>query len=159
MAQTLDFRRSDADFGASTGWTRPGRKFMIASMANETERARDGDPEILRAVETLMSDLAHAWTVEELAKSAGMSRPTLARRFVRAVGESPLKHLARLRMERAARLLETTDDPLSRIAPRVGYETEFAFSRAFRRHHGVPPGTFRRRARAASRGDILCLAA
>jgi len=136
-------------------------------MANDTERAADreeklpadGDPEIASVIETMLSDLARAWTVEELAKSAGMSRPTLARRFVRAIGESPLKHLARLRMERAARLLEATDDALSRIAPRVGYETEFAFSRAFRRHHGVPPGIFRRQARAASKSEILCLAA
>jgi transcriptional regulator GlxA family with amidase domain len=132
---------------------------MIGSMANESERDGDADPEILRVVETMLSNLARAWTVEELAAAAGMSRPTLARRFVRAIGESPLKHLARLRMDQAARLLQSTDDALSRIAPRVGYETEFAFSRAFRRHHGVPPGLFRRQARRPSRGDILCLAA
>ena len=118
-----------------------------------------GDPQIAKVIETMVSDLARAWTVGELAKSAGMSRPTLARRFVRAIGEAPLKHLARLRMERAARLLATTDDALCRIAPDVGYETEFAFSRAFRRHHGVPPGVFRRQARAASKSAIVCLAA
>jgi transcriptional regulator GlxA family with amidase domain len=140
---------------------------MICLMPQEKQREDnrggelgvEGDPEIARVIETMLSDLARAWTVQELAKSAGMSRSTLARRFVDAVGEAPLQHLARLRMERAANLLETTEDALSRIAPRVGYETEFAFSRAFRRHYGVPPGVFRRRARAASSGDTFCLAA
>jgi transcriptional regulator GlxA family with amidase domain len=140
---------------------------MISLMPQEKEREDDrggelgveGDPEIAKVIETMLSDLARVWTVQDLATSAGMSRPTLARRFVRAAGEAPLQYLTRLRMERAANLLETTEDALSRIAPRVGYETEFAFSRAFRRHYGVPPGVFRRRARAASRGDTFCLAA
>jgi transcriptional regulator GlxA family with amidase domain len=133
------------------------------SKATDDERARspesEGDPEVARVVETMRSDLARAWTVTELAKETGMSRPTLARRFVRAIGEAPLKHLARLRMEHAAQLLETTDDSLCGIAPRVGYDTEFAFSRAFRRHHGISPGAFRRQARAGAKSEIVCFAA
>src|SRR5829696_1019739 len=122
------FWRSESEFehrrARDAGWTRPHRRGMIPFMPKETKREDsrgrepkvDRDPEVARVVETMSSDLGRAWTVEALAKAAGMSRPTLARRFVRAVGEAPLQHLARLRMERAAQLLDTTDDALSRIA-------------------------------------------
>ena len=74
----------------------------------------------------------------------GLSRAALARRFVAALGEPPLRLQARLRLERAALLLERTDASLAEVASQVGYESEFAFSRAFRREYGAPPATWRR---------------
>jgi AraC-like DNA-binding protein len=84
------------------------------------------------------------WTVERAAQAVGISRSVLARRFSEALGMPPLSALRHARMKRAAELLTTTDDKLASIADQVGYDSEFAFSRAFFRHQGVRPGTYRR---------------
>lgn len=94
----------------------------------------------------LASDLARPWTVRTLAKQLAVSRPVLARRFRDAVGVPPMRWLAARRMERAAELVHAADRPLARVAELVGYCSEFAFNRAFKRHHGVAPGRFRRAA-------------
>jgi AraC-like DNA-binding protein len=86
---------------------------------------------------------ARPWTVEELARKAGLSRATLTRRFTRLVGEPPLTYLTRWRLEAAGRRLRDTTDPLAAIAESVGYTSESAFSRAFTRHHGIPPSRHR----------------
>ena len=96
---------------------------------------------------------AHSLTVSSLARGVGLSRQAFARRFVTSLGESPLRFLARLRMERAAAHLGETDDGLASIAERVGYDSEYAFNRAFKRHFGMPPGRFRKSARAATEGS------
>ena len=84
-----------------------------------------------------------------LAQEAHVSRATLARRFADTVGEPPPAYLARWRMHVAAQRLRYTDDPVAAIAREVGYRSEYAFSRAFSRHRGQPPGRYRRLARAA----------
>jgi AraC-like DNA-binding protein len=89
---------------------------------------------------------SRAWTLVELAKEAGVSRTVLAERFTRLMGRSPLAYLARWRLQWAARLLETTDHNVLQIALDVGYESEAAFSRAFKREFEVPPARYRRRA-------------
>lgn len=106
------------------------------------------DPRLARALAALQADPARPWTVEALARAAGLSRAAFARRFLAEVGIPPLRYLAECRMQLASRLLVEGDDSLARVAGQVGYESEFAFSRAFRRHHGEAPGTFRRRVRA-----------
>jgi AraC-like DNA-binding protein len=116
------------------------------------------DRRIERALELLDRDLSELWTVERLARAVGLSRPVLAREFVRMLRLSPMRYLARRRMEVAAELLLQTDATLAEIAGRVGYQSEFAFGRAFKRHHHVAPGTFRRQPLSAS-GQTLCLAA
>ena len=83
------------------------------------------------------------WSLDSLAMAVGMSRSLLARRFTEKVGEPPLAYLTRLRMDIASKLLETTAEPISRVAELVGYTSEFAFNRAFERKLGVPPGRFR----------------
>lgn len=113
-------------------------------------RAPSSDEAVRRAIAWMRGDLAHAWTVTSLARRVGLSRPAFARRFREAVGESPMRHLAALRMEEAARLLVATDDGLAGVAGRVGYASEFAFNRAFKRHHGCAPGTFRRGVRGGA---------
>ncbi|MET0813630.1 MAG: AraC family transcriptional regulator [Pseudoxanthomonas sp.] len=87
---------------------------------------------------------AHAWTLEELARSAGSSRSVLAERFQQLVGSSPMQYLTQWRMLLAANLLCRSNAPLMRIAEDVGYQTDTAFSRAFRREYGLPPAAWRR---------------
>jgi AraC-like DNA-binding protein len=107
------------------------------------------DSTLARALALLHRDLARDWDVEGLARAAGASRATLGRRFAAEVGEPPLVYLARLRMQEAARRLQRSDASVSAIAHAVGYTSEFAFNRAFRRELGVPPGEYRRRSVAA----------
>lgn len=102
------------------------------------------DRRLLRALELVQEKLDAPWTVARLAKAVGMSRAAFAKRFTAELGVTPQQHLTRKRLERAARLLATTDDALADIAIRVGYRSVFAFARAFKRHHGVAPGTYRR---------------
>jgi AraC-like DNA-binding protein len=116
------------------------------------------DRRIERALELLDRDLSKYWTVERLARAVGLSRPVFARQFVRMLRLSPMRYLAHRRMEVAAELLHGSEASLAEIAAHVGYRSEFAFGRAFKQHHGLPPGTFRRSA-APAYGRALCLAA
>jgi transcriptional regulator GlxA family with amidase domain len=88
------------------------------------------------------------WTVDGLARAAGMSRSAFAARFKAMLGFGPLTYLARWRMHRAAELLATSDAPAAAIASAVGYETEGAFGKTFKRYVGETPGAYRRRVRA-----------
>ena len=88
---------------------------------------------------------AYSWTLEDLAREAHTSRSVLAERFQGLVGSSPMQYLAQWRMLLAANLLRRSNAPLARIAEDVGYSTDTAFSRAFRREFGLPPATWRRR--------------
>jgi transcriptional regulator GlxA family with amidase domain len=108
------------------------------------------DPQVERAIALMHQSLGTRWTVTMLARKVGLSRPAFARRFVASTGHSPLKYLTRLRMERAARLLHSSPDALAQVGEQVGYESEFAFNRAFKRHHGLSPGGFRRAVRLGS---------
>jgi AraC-like DNA-binding protein len=87
---------------------------------------------------------AEAWTLEELARTAGTSRSVLAERFQQLVGSPPMQYLTHWRMLLAANLLAGSNAPLARIAQDVGYQTDTAFSRAFRREYGEPPAAWRR---------------
>jgi len=116
------------------------------------------DRRIERALELLDRDLSKYWTVEQLARAVGLSRPVFARQFVRMLRLSPMRYLARRRMEVAADLLREGEASLAEIAGLVGYRSEFAFGRAFKQHHGVAPGTFRRQPTLAC-GSALRMAA
>jgi AraC-like DNA-binding protein len=82
---------------------------------------------------------AHAWTLEELARSVGMSRTAFAQTFKTAVGKSPMDYLTQWRMTLAAKRMQDTVEPISSIAPALGYKSESAFSAAFKRHWGISP--------------------
>lgn len=88
------------------------------------------------------------WTVTELAKRAGMSRGSFAATFKESLGEPPHVYLSRLRMGLAAQLLRNRSTLIATVADKVGYATDVAFYRAFRRHFGQSPGEFR-----AAQGD------
>lgn len=107
-----------------------------------------GDRTLASALGWMHSEPGWDWSVDELAHRSGTSRATLARRFAAEVGMAPHAYLTRLRMQEAAVRLRESDDGLAAIAARVGYDSEFAFNRAFRRLMGVPPGLYRRQARS-----------
>ncbi len=104
-----------------------------------------GDRIVGAALTLLHKDPAHAWTLEELARKAGASRSVLAERFQHLVGSAPMQYLAQWRMLLASNLLRRSSAPLATIAQEVGYQTDTAFSRAFRREFGSPPAAWRRK--------------
>ena len=107
------------------------------------------DPLLARVIAAMHARPAEPWTVESLAREIHVSRATLARRFADVVGEPPLTYLTRWRMHLASQKLKYSTETVDAIAREVGYTSEYAFNRAFARHHGQPPGRYRRLASAA----------
>ena len=110
------------------------------------------DRQISQVLGLMHGEPARAWTVPALARAAGMSRATLARRFATLVGEPPLRYLSRWRMHLAADLLRAQSMSVGEAAARVGYRSEAAFSRAFRSVMGTAPARFRRAASVPRQG-------
>jgi AraC-like DNA-binding protein len=113
----------------------PGQKGWLGALA---------DPVLSRALMLLHARPAEPWTVDALARKCAASRSVLAERFAGTLGVSPMRYLAQWRMQLASDLLR--DEPrlgLAAVADRVGYESEAAFSRAYKRHVGVAPGSAR----------------
>jgi AraC-like DNA-binding protein len=102
------------------------------------------DPSIGKALSLIHAKPAHAWTLEELAKLVGQSRSVLAERFADIVGIPPMHYLSKWRMQIAAELLGSGNTSLSEIAAQVGYESDSAFSRAFKKMTGIAPSAWRR---------------
>jgi len=102
---------------------------------------------------------SHAWTVSELAAEVGASRSLLGERFQHFLGEPPLSYLARWRLQLAARLLRTTQKTILHVAMDVGYESEAAFNRAFKREFGLPPARYRRKLAVDDSGPLTALEA
>jgi AraC-like DNA-binding protein len=90
------------------------------------------------------------WTLDGLAREVGLSRTTFADRFGHYVGMPPMQYLARWRMQLAARQLETSGVSIVQVAANVGYESEAAFNRAFKKLIGTTPGEWRRRGRTVN---------
>jgi transcriptional regulator GlxA family with amidase domain len=130
----------------------------VAGNGSDVSRRSIVDGRVLKAIALMQEDPAKRWTVEGLARAVGLSRAAFARRFEAVTGLAPLRHLTHRRMLLAAELLRDADASLAEIAARVGYASEFAFSRAFKRHHGQPPGVFRRNAVFASTTSIRAAA-
>jgi AraC-like DNA-binding protein len=101
------------------------------------------DPVAGPALAALHAQPGTDWSVASLAAATGVSRATLARRFPAAVGDTPAAHLTRWRMDLAAQRLRDGDDTVAVIARSLGYTSEYAFSRAFTRSRGMPPGRYR----------------
>lgn len=111
------------------------------------------DRQIGRVLTLLHASPEQPWTVDELAKEAGMSRAALAKRFVEMIGQSPIQYLAGWRMLLARRLLKDSKLTLAQIAGRIGYESEPAFNRAFRRLVGSPPASWRQASASSALDD------
>jgi AraC-like DNA-binding protein len=103
-----------------------------------------------RALTLLHEQPARTWTLPVLAKEAGASRSALADRFARLVGQPPMAYLTQWRMQLAARMLSDGADKIATVASEVGYDSEAAFSRAFKRAAGTAPTTWRGHARPTS---------
>jgi AraC-like DNA-binding protein len=101
------------------------------------------DAHLLRAWSAYFADPRRRWTVAALAREAGLGRTTFAKRFSALMGIPPLTALTDLRLEQAITMLRDHNVPLIEIAFTVGYSSEAAFVRAFRRKYGKPPGLFR----------------
>jgi AraC-like DNA-binding protein len=114
----------------------PGGRGWLAGLRDEF---------VGRALAFLHGAAAHPWTLEALARNVGLSRSALSERFTHLLGEPPMQYLARWRMQVAAGLLTTGSASVAQVASEVGYASEAAFSRAFKKAVGVPPASWRDR--------------
>jgi AraC-like DNA-binding protein len=142
---------------------RPGRAGIVPSLVDamllyilrtwvDDRAASPGWAQALtdRAIGTALRHIharpALPWTVEQLAERAGLSRSVFAQRFAALVGEPPMAYLTWWRMTSASRILRESDASLRSVAEQVGYTSEFAFAKAFKRAYGTAPGAYRRAA-------------
>lgn len=128
------------------------RRHLAALPAEETGwLAALRDPAIGRALAVLHARPHEPWTLERLAREAALSRSVFAERFAHFVGQPPIQYLTRWRIQRAARLLADGRETVAAVAHAVGYASEAAFSRAFKKAVGVSPAAWRRRTAGAHR--------
>jgi AraC-like DNA-binding protein len=109
------------------------------------------DSEVGKTLALMHRNPAHPWTIASLAKEVGVSRSVLADRFRHYLNEPPMAYLTRWRLQLGAQMLASTSYSASQIASEVGYESEAAFNRAFKREFTVPPARFRTQSRSAHR--------
>ncbi len=107
------------------------------------------DPEVGKALALMHRNPAHPWTIAALAREAGTSRSVLAERFRHYLNEPPMAYLTRWRLQVGAQMLSSTSYSVAQIAAEVGYESEAAFNRAFKREFVIPPARFRSQLRSA----------
>jgi AraC-like DNA-binding protein len=106
------------------------------------------DSEVGKTLALMHRRPAHPWTIASLAREAGISRSVLAERFRHYLGEPPMAYLTRWRLQLGAQMLRSTNYSVAHIAAEVGYESEAAFNRAFKRGFEAPPARFRNQSRA-----------
>lgn len=120
------------------------RRYVATLPAEQTGwLAGTRDPVVGRSLAILHSRADQPWTIAQLAKEVGLSRSALVERFSRYLSEPPMAYLTRWRLQLAARSLMSTPRSVAQIAAEVGYESEAAFNRAFKRAFGAPPARFR----------------
>jgi AraC-like DNA-binding protein len=150
----LDRELGDQALGATSATHGLLDALFAFALREIAERENPGAPGLhhaisdraIRQVLTLMhGNLGHGWTLEDLARQAGLSRSALAERFRRALGDTPLNHLRTLRMQKAMQLLSDTGQTLEQVARIVGYQDAFGFSKVFKRTTGQSPRQFRER--------------
>ena len=107
------------------------------------------DSEVGKTLALMHRNPAHPWTIASLAKESGLSRSVLAERFRHYLDEPPMAYLTRWRLQLGAQMLASTSYSVAQIASEVGYESEAAFNRAFKREFTVPPARFRNKSRSA----------
>ena len=107
-------------------------------------KTEDAARSYARALALMHRDMTRSWTVDELGREVGLSRSALAERFTRLIGVAPMHYLANWRMQVAAQELRNRNASLAQVARKVGYESEAAFSRAFKKAFGTAPATWGR---------------
>jgi AraC-like DNA-binding protein len=126
------------------------RSYIGSLPANQTGwLAGARDAEVGRVLALMHRNPSHPWTIASLAKKAGFSRSVLAERFRSFLNEAPMGYLTRWRLKLAAQMLASTSHPVAQIASEVGYESEAAFNRAFKREFLVPPARYRNQSRSS----------
>jgi AraC-like DNA-binding protein len=110
------------------------------------------DPVVGQVLALVHKEPAYSWTVTNLARRVGLSRTRLADRFQHFLGESPMAYLTKWRLRLGAEILQSTADSVAEVAAAVGYSSEAAFNRAFKREFDCPPGQFRRKRKVSSDG-------
>jgi AraC-like DNA-binding protein len=123
---------------------------LRAHIASEPDRNKGWlravfDPQIGTALSAFHDSVKTPWTVESLAEAAGMSRSAFAARFKELLGQTPLEYVTEWRMQKAMQLLQQRDKKLIDVARSVGYESDAAFSKAFKRVVGANPGEYLKR--------------
>ena len=107
------------------------------------------DPEVGKVLALMHSNPAAPWTIADLAREVGVSRSVLAERFRQFLGEPPVSYLTGWHLQMGAQMLNATNHSVSQIAAEVGYESEQAFNRAFKRKFGTPPARYRNEVKSA----------
>ena len=148
---------------AETATPRPGASAIVAQLSSALfallirawlEQAESiaglfavlAQPRLQGALQAMLAAPQQAWSLEQMAAACHMSRATFARLFKQAAGATPAEVLTQIRMAQAARRLTQGRQAAGDIAEAVGYQSEAAFSRAFKRHYGIGPGEYRRQA-------------
>ena len=157
-----EWMRSTLQYAADEMTGRPGSETVLAKVSEllfveAVRRYAEALPEgqtgwlaglrddyVARALALLHRDVTRSWTVDELGRHVGLSRSALADRFTHLIGVAPMHYLANWRMQVAAQELRKSSASLAQIANTVGYESEAAFSRAFKKAFGSAPSTWRR---------------
>ena len=160
LQKTMELLAAEVD--ASRPSSEPGSEIAIRRLADllliqalrahiaETDSEQTGwlhalaDSHIGASLNSMHKRIEHPWTVASLASEAGMSRSAFAQRFKELMSESPLEYLTRWRMYRGSDLLRESDRKLADVAQAVGYDSDGAFHRAFKRVLGIAPGEYRR---------------
>jgi AraC-like DNA-binding protein len=113
------------------------------------------DSEVGKTLALIHRNPAHPWTLAALAKEVGVSRSVLAERFRYYLNEPPMAYLTRWRLQLGGQMLSSTNYTVAQIAAEVGYESEAAFNRAFKREFTIPPARFRSQSRSGSREAVM----
>ena len=129
------------------------RRYISGLPAEETGWLAGARDEVVgQALGLMHRDPAFAWTVSHLARRVGASRTRLAERFRHYLDESPMAYLARWRLKLGAEMLDSSERSVAEVATAVGYASEAAFNRAFKREFGAPPAQFRRARKMGTAG-------
>ncbi|HEX8624968.1 MAG TPA: alpha/beta fold hydrolase [Allosphingosinicella sp.] len=124
-------------------------------MAMDEPPARSSDPAVSRALKLIHTRFAERLDIGTIARDAGVSRTVLGQRFGRAIGEPPMRYCGRWRLRQAAIMLRDCDRKAGDVAHAVGFGSQEAFSRAFRRSYGLAPAAWRRQVRASRPAGTL----
>jgi len=121
------------------------RAYLFSDKTDELDwRGIVTDAQLVKALQIIHDDYAQKWTIDKLAKHVGMSRAVFAARFKTKLGMTPIAYLLRFRIYQAQELLNQGNVSIAQVASRVGYESESAFHKAFKRQTGISPGSFKK---------------
>ncbi len=161
LAQLLAVESGKGSFGTDVVLDKLADAFFVMAIRNFIEQSENRrgllaaifDPRMARALNAMHTQPGKPWTVATLAEVALQSRTAFAQQFTELLGTSPIDYLTRWRMTEALRLLQDPRRSVAAVAEDLGYQTEAAFRRAFKKHHGFGPGKVRRDAAHAGQAE------